>query len=331
MSFEKNSPLWHTVEIHRNEETKKAHFDHLIVCDRVWGCPVCASRISESRRQALSTATSRSDYQTVLVTFTLSHHLGDKLVDLRDAILGAYRRLKSGRFWQDLKHGFDWVGDVRSLEVTHGDNGWHPHIHALMMFENELSIDDLKELENRLKRRWLVVLDKLGMFADWEHGCDIKTGDRYIREYIAKFGKLPEVEKRKSWTVEHEIAKSHVKKGKAKGRTPFELLADYGNGDKKAGALFVEYYFCFKGRHQLQWSRGLRALLNMDEIEAEIEEKTIGDNDQMIAEIYPSDWRKVLYNYARGEVLRIAGEGDTVALWNFIDDLPEPVITLDDL
>jgi hypothetical protein len=325
VNFEKNSPIWNTVEVHKSQSTGKAHYEHLIVCDRVWGCPVCASRISEARRKALTLAVERSGYQTVLATFTLSHHLGDDLDDLCDAVSGAFRRLKSGRFWQGLKNDFDWLGDVRSLEVTWGEvNGWHPHIHALMIFEHELGLKELEDLEKRLKERWLAVLVKLGMTADWEHGCDVRAGDQEVRDYVAKHGKLPEIEKKSAWTVEHEVVKSHVKQGRIGGKTPFELLGDYGNGDDKAGRLFVEYYNCFKGKHQLQWSRGLRALLNMDEIEEEIAEEEQSGVDQMIVELCPADWRKICYNQVRGVLLKVASEGDVDDIWGFIDDLVEP-------
>ncbi len=329
ITFEKNAMLFPSVEVHKSDSTGKAHFENLIVCDRVWGCPICAAKISEFRRQVLTRALAKTDYQTILTTFTLSHHFDDSLVVLLDSILKAYRGLKSGRFWQDLKKDFNWLGDIRGLEVTYSArNGWHPHIHVLMVFENELSAKELKALGKRLKKRWIAVLERFDMYADWEHGCDIRAGDEYIREYVAKWGRLPDVVKKSSWTVEHEITKGHVKRSGLDGFSPFELLAAYGNGDEDAGELFLEYYKCFKGRHQLQWSRGLKELLNIEEIEAEIEEENASDDvDQMIVQIYKDDWRKICYNRARGRVLVIAAEceyGDMVRLWNFIADLPEP-------
>lgn len=61
----------------------------------------------------------------------------------------------------------------------------------------------------------------------------------------------------------------------------------YLEGDAVAGALFTEYAAAMRGRHQLQWSRGLRerlglgAVLPDDAAAAEVG----GDTDTLLASI----------------------------------------------
>jgi len=321
----KDSPIWGTVEIHQDDDGG-CHYDHLIICDRLWGCPICASRISESRRKVLTAALDQSGHHVALATFTLSHHKKDDLKTMLDAISEAYRTLKSGWWWQNFKAEHDWVGDIKALEVTYGENGWHPHIHALMLFDREIDEVTAGQIADKLKKQWLKSLKKHGKNADWLHGCDVRTGENDIRDYIAKFGRLPkEIDPDdRGWTVEHELTKGQTKQAREGGRTPWELLADYGRGDKRAGALFVEYYYAFKGRNQLVWSRGLKELLNVAEIEQQIEEEFAASDDTLVLEIYPMDWLKICCSRVRGQVLKMASEKPIVVVQKFIRDLPPP-------
>ena len=67
------------------------------------------------------------------------------------------------------------------------------------------------------------------------------------------------------WGAAEELALGERKKGRL-GRTPFQLLQDYAEGgDANAGALFTEFAKVFKGRRQLVWSRGLKALAGIEE------------------------------------------------------------------
>lgn len=304
---------WQTVEIHYNPHTHKAHYRNLMVCDSVWTCPCCASKISEKRRQELTEACRRvkargGDY--AMVTVTLRHQRADSLRVIRRALLAAIRRMKSGRRWQEIKSDYFIVGDVRGTEMTHGANGWHPHAHFLVFFERPMADLELKSLEIALKTLWGAILAGLGQDASWEHGLDLKAGDQYVRDYVAKFGRLPKLQLDDGWTVQHELTKSNVKLARSpEGRSPWQLLADYGFGDRQAGRLFQEYAREFKGVHQLQWSRGLRAWLGMDEIESEIEAQAESQSEYL-TEVDKASWSEIVRRRLRGELLREAGPGD---------------------
>lgn len=60
-----------------------------------------------------------------------SRWLAYRLREEREASTEAWRRMTAGRVWRDFTADSGWVA-VRSLEVTHGAHGWHPHLHLLV-------------------------------------------------------------------------------------------------------------------------------------------------------------------------------------------------------
>ena len=313
-------PIADVVPVMHSPGNHSAHYQGLIVCARIWICPVCASKITERRRQELTWAVQSSDFAVLLTTYTLRHNQSHTLEESLTAILDTYRGIKAGSHWGRTKKRIAWVGEVRALEVTYGTSGWHPHIHVLTLLEQPLTADGMEWLQHRLKARWLSILKNSGFTADWHYAVDVRTGTKAIAEYIAKYGRLP---KKTGWTLEHEMTKQPVKRGKWQGATPMQLLEDYGNGDDSAGDLYIEYATQFKGRHQLQWSRGLRKLLGLDE-----EQKTdeqLAKEDMAAAAILAilsrDDWRVVLGNDARAELLDVAASGSFELIEQFLHRL----------
>ena len=108
----------------------------------------------------------------------------------------------------------------------------------------------------------------------------------------------------------------------AKGRTPLELLSMASQGDRQAGKLWSEYALVFKGRHQLQWSRGLRSILGLG---AELSDKELADRADedsiLLASLSHDQWRVIKSNDLRGEVLEVASSGDAVKFWNYLESI----------
>lgn len=305
------------VDVYHKPDGHSAHYKNLRTCDSVWDCPVCAAKITEHRRVELQNALVEArnhDLTPILVTFTLRHDRGDKLTDLLDALKAGYRKFKSGRAWQDIKDDFGVYGTITSTEVTNGhgrekNNGWHPHLHALM-FVLPFSQQKLERNEATFKARWTHVLDALGYDASWEHGLTIKEGDAAITDYVAKWGHEPEG---KTWNVDREITKAPVKLANDDGVTPFGLLELFEAGDEKAGELFKEYSKVFHGRAQLVWSRGLRKLLKVGEEKTDEEINAIEDEQAvLLTSVTRYTWYRLtqLAKDVRGELLCIAAAGD---------------------
>jgi len=297
-------PTAQRVEIHKSKTTNAAHYRNLLVCARIWHCPVCAAKISEQRRKELSKATNSWNGGLVLITYTASHHSGAALSKTLNHVLSAHRDFKSGRVFAEMQEYFGWNGSVKALEITHGKNGWHPHIHELIFLTNELNETMLQMLDTQSTNRWRHSLKKFGAYASTERGVTVKNSDADVSDYVSKFG---DTKIKANWTFAHELTKQVVKRGKMEGHSPTQLLYMYMMGDKKAGELWTEYANVVKGRHQLVWSRGLRDILGLgrDTTDEEIAEELPQDTE-ILATLTRGQWYAVLCANAVGEILHNA-------------------------
>lgn len=301
-----------SVPVVHSRSKKRASYRNLRTCKSVWADPFCSSWITEKRRVELSAALKSSSYTLLLLTYTMRHGYSQALRPLRDGLLKAHRSIRSGEWFQNFKAAFSWLGSIRSLEVTHGNNGWHPHLHELVVLQRPLG-GSLGIFRDKLRVRWLTQLERVGQGGSFDYALDVREGFGAVSNYVAKFGRLP------SWSLEHELVKGPVKMGKSGSRTPFQLLLDYAMGDENAGELFREYVAATKGCKQLVWSPGLRELLGLGgEVADEglCEDEPAGD-EVVLATLTFSDWQKVLANDARAELLEVAGQGDkrVLAQW----------------
>lgn len=299
------SPLASAVDVMRVEGTNRAYYSGLMVCGSVWVCPVCAARITEERRRELTIALTNSRYTPLLATFTIQHSKRDLLKPMLETMIDSYRAMKSGKAWQELKTEYDMIGGIKSLEVTHGDNGWHPHQHELMLLDRTMPKSHINGLLSDLKTKWHTVLSRNGLDASWERGVTLKAADIDVKEYIAKFGHEPVIT---GWTIEHELTKQPVKKAKKGGKSPLQLLADYGEGNIKSGRLWKAYAYAFAGRNQLVYSRGLRSLLGLSDKEPTEEEiaQSVPTDAVVLARLLPHEWKAIKKADIRGELLDAA-------------------------
>jgi hypothetical protein len=304
------------VDVLYSPKVERAHYKHLQICASVWMCPICSAKITERRRVELSSVLSvHDDLDYALVSFTLQHDNGHSLRETLEVLLEGYRFLKAGKRWKEFVAKYGLVGSVRALEVTQGDRGWHPHLHVLFFFRKGVRLNGIR---NFLKRRWMDVMDRNDRLAGYQHGVDFRTAQDDVAEYVSKFGDDSQLEKK--WRTEHELTKGPVKVSRsAVGRTPLQLLADYVDGDDRSGELWQEYARQFKGKRQLVWSRGLRKRLGLDREETDDEIAKREDEESfLLASLSFRQWKVILANDARGEVLEIASRNDPDALNEFL-------------
>lgn len=224
-----------------------AFFGGLYNCASVWICPVCAPRVSEVRRDELQQAVDNAiamGYGVQLVTLTFPHGVRDKLETILEKFTLAQKKLKSGRAAAALRARINYIGEVRTLEVTYGVNGWHPHAHSLYITKAPMSKEALAALKDELYAAWRKACIDAGLpEPSFDHGVDIR-GARYdIAQYVAK------------WGFSGELAYTSRKKGKQGGRTPWQLLSDAAEGDSESAALWREFALAYFGKRQLFWSR----------------------------------------------------------------------------
>jgi hypothetical protein len=285
-----------------------------MTCNSIWHCPVCAAKITERRRIELTKALANTRLTPVLITYTFQHHMGMNLDAILSAMLEAFRAFKSGRAFQGISYSFKWAGSVRALEVTHGENGWHPHMHELVFLETQLDAIEEARLWQILSERWQAVLSRQGLTATKTVGLDIRTGDKAVGEYVTKGSK---------WGLEHEVTKSAVKNARRGGRSPFALLLDYGKGDQQSGFLFMQYAKAFKGRNQLFWSKGLRALmgLGVELSDDELAADEISELDVLLARLSLDEWKAIYYSDQRAALLDIAASGKPEVIEDWLQSI----------
>lgn len=224
-----------------------AHFQGLQTCGSVWDCPCCAARISETRRAELNQLLiwARSQKHTVqMVTLTARHGRHDDLADLLDRMKRAKQKWAQHRAYKRLKVLI--VGSVTATEVTGGGvHGWHPHFHVLFVTSGPVDLHELRDA-------WLASLRGVGLDgtgAGWRVQDATEAG-----RYVGK------------WGAAEEVALGAKKKARG-GMSPTQLLAASSDqNDKRAGALWREYSAAFRGRRQLVWSRGLKAMAGVGEV-----------------------------------------------------------------
>ena len=226
-----------------------ARLDGLVTCSNVWCCPACSVRISGKRRDELNRLLgwARSEgHSVVMLTLTMRHGRADKLADLLTALRSAQAKFRQSRKFR----GLGVVGLVTATEVTHGAHGFHPHLHSILILPG--SAGEACEAVEALRPEWMRSLAKAGRDgngAAFQVQSASATGD-----YIAKFG------------AAEEIALGRAKQGRNGSRSPWQLLADARDGDAQAVPIWVEYAKAMKGKRQLVWSRGLKALCGVDEV-----------------------------------------------------------------
>lgn len=307
---------WHVpkqaLQIHKSDTNGRAFYSGLQVCASVWACPVCAAKISERRRVELLAAIERAKVlglDVYLVTLTVPHGLGDDVRQVLDGILSAWRKSTTSRAGKKFRADFGIRGTVRALEVTYGANGFHPHIHALLFLDRGGSPSAVQRAFSPL---WQYACEKAGLpRPSFEHGCRVDDGS-HAGSYAAK------------WGLDSEMTKSHMKKGKNGGSSPWDFLRnvlDKGDGYEKSAALFRVYADAFKGRRQLYWSNGLRDFLALG-VDATDEEVAAAqeDNAHVLSEISVDQWRAILGTKTEAAVLTMA-EDHPLILPTLIDSI----------
>lgn len=258
------------LEVKLSLEHQKAFFAGFECCGSVWGCPLCAPKITERRRVEVEAAIGTAKalgFKVMLATFTVPHGMGSDVELIRKQMMQAWRRGTDSRAGKQMRKMIGLRGYIRVIEVTYGENGFHPHMHVLLVLDTSWSPEIIRRLWYPI---WLDGCRKSGLEDPSEaHGVRVDDGER-AAQYVTK------------WGLDSELTKGHLKKGR-KSVNPWDLLRVHALGldhnaiapelrevftalgidEKRAGALFLTFFRAFKGSRQLYWSNGLRALLGL--------------------------------------------------------------------
>jgi len=170
--------------------------------------------------------------------------------------------MRNSRPYKRIAGDLGVAGSVRALEVTYGCNGFHLHTHDLLFVRGPVDgyeRDKLWDFGNRLFELWKEACARVGLGEPNRRGVELHPGNA-AGKYIAK------------WGIEHEMTKSHLKRGRPDRLTPFDLLRECLRSKREPdrahlfshyARLFNEYADALKGCAQLDWSPGLRRLIGL--------------------------------------------------------------------
>ena len=136
--------------------------------------------------------------------------------------------------------------------MTHGEHGWHVHLHAVLALDGPVSDEMLQSVGAGMFTRWARGLGKFGATAIQDKGglhvrgfaLNGETAEQ-LAEYVTK--------------AAFEIASPITKDGRSGSRSPFAILADgLSTGLADDLELWGEYEQASHNRRQLTWSLGLR-------------------------------------------------------------------------
>ncbi len=153
----RTAPTVQLIERTSEDGTGRLVLSGVTTCGSVHSCPQCAAAIMTRRGAEVSEALDAHRHHAALVTLTIRHHAGIPLAVLRVLLSRAYSEMFAGNGGQKLKAALGLVGHVRAAEQTYGDNGWHPHLHALW-FLGGAPEEGWEEL---VTKRWLTVVAQI--------------------------------------------------------------------------------------------------------------------------------------------------------------------------
>lgn len=221
------------------KEQRRAWWEGILRCGRQFACPVCAAKRAAERAAELDRLMLGDEHgRWQMVTFTLRHHRGESLRSLLDKLYGAWRKVRSRRVIRKI---FDEhvTASVRAVEVTHGKNGWHPHIHLLLRTSHWSDAE-----RARLQWEWLSVLPGVaGVAVVWSAPLQRDGASR--ARYLSKLGA--------------EVA-GVAKTPKCGNATPWQI-ARAALVDPPARELWTEYQRAMRGRRVLEFDERAKAML----------------------------------------------------------------------
>lgn len=260
----------------------------LSTCGSVWMCAVCAAKVFSRRAvdvQTVSTKHCEAGGSTGMMTLTIRHNRSMTLQQTLSAMTSAWKSLQQSADWRILKEIDGLEHQIRTLEITHGwlkpdayNNGWHPHFHVLLFWNDQR--DHSGDVE-WIARAWAARIEaRLGVRPD-EHGFDYTALDAKSSKYVSK--------------IANEMTRADLK-GSA---SIWQLLDELEDGETWVFGKVMEYYAATKGQRAIVWSRGLRDRYGMGAEKSD--EELVADivDGETVDEMSPGTWRK-LCRYRRG-------------------------------
>jgi hypothetical protein len=260
---------------------------------------VCARKVNARRAVEIGAALTewqRRGGSLVMVTLTMRHHLGHRLSQELDALLGSWRNVNGSAVWRKWLGRLGSPGLVRVVEVTWGANGWHAHLHFVLLVSAATSAREVSDLSAWLFPKWSREVSRHGMPGALARGqdahlVDSATASDALGSYLSK--PPPDA----PMDLGRELTGAASKSARsAFGTSPaWSLLGDFlVTGDADVLDRWHEYERATHGRRQIAWSRGLRDLLAIGQEVDDLDVATEAAGDEPVVFISRAGWATVL-------------------------------------
>lgn len=238
-------------------EDGHARFRGLARCGSVWECPICQATIKRARAEEVKAVVeSHGREKCVMLTLTIRHGMGDNLRELRTKLADAWRGMTRGAPWRRFKAELGVSGTIRALEVTHGRNGWHPHLHIVLL--TGAQPDETEVIEVDGVSRWIP--PSVGWVIDrWKTMVERYVGKEHVPDDEHGVTLTPLHDARYVSKLGLEVSDPGLKIGKQGSRTPLQIAAEWSRFRHRRDAwLWRTYCEAMRGARQLTWSAGLK-------------------------------------------------------------------------
>jgi hypothetical protein len=265
----------------------------LQTCSSVWACPICSFKIRTKRAAEIAAAIAAhraAGGSVMLLTLTTQHSFGESLDEVWEQVQECWSYITKHYRYRKMRAELG-LGFIRTIEVMHGRNGWHPHLHVLLFSDEPVDPFDTRDTYHNISRvfhdLWVKrMAERHGRDVRSSYGVDLRMvkddDSQGVGTYCTKAG--------------YEVAMADGKQGRTRtSRHPFAIAYDaVETGDVADINLFREWVQGSHGRHMWSWSNGLRTKLGLgreksdEELAAEADE-TVG----RICTISKDLWRKI--------------------------------------
>jgi hypothetical protein len=237
-------------------------------------------------------------------TFTMRHRRSQPLKGLWDAAGAAWQRAISGRSWHAVKGKHGVIGWVRVWEVTDGRNGWHVHVHFVLVLAPGATAADLEAVAGGMFARWSAGLVAAGLEAprligqDW-HLATGAAASSDLADYLFKVAGQAHGQDEGA-ALGLELTHSHPGRARSELATkPVWSILDrlVRTGETEALHRWHEWEAGSKGRRQVGWSKGLRDRFApaFEELsDDELVEREMGSAADDVVAISPAGWDRMV-------------------------------------
>lgn len=322
-----------------------------------YACPVCGPKIAHRRfeevRQVLTVAKAQG-FEVAMVTMTMRHSQADSLERLWDGLLAGWREAITATDWVgESEEAYtiakqDWetrgalheqglgraprgwkkqkgifrdrrIGEreklgvfapIRSVELTRGKSGWHPHVHALFVFKaHEDGFIQALKIGSFFHKKFQSGIADFGLESIKNSGgLDVQLMGG-TAEAIAGY----------ATKMSLEATRSDLKKGRAGGETPLQLLERAVEGEADAITAWLDFATVSQGKRWLTISKKLRELaqLGAEQSDEEIADEETDGLD--VASVSAQDWKAHRLWLSAAALLRALEERGAAGLYSELD------------